>query len=489
MTHIVFVHTPMATVPVPERENFWRHFDIRYHAAHPGLRHMKNVLWELPHWMTWLAGVLVDAGYRSMEALDLYASECTMTGIDTHRLERVIRATPGDVYLLSPMTPNLPFGLQIADLIREIYPRAKVVLGGVVATPLHKQIAAHPSVDYVVFGRGERALPDLLRAIEGKIPLDDVGNVSARDRDGKVQSSFFQYPWVPVNDIPPPKVDLFDASVGEDIRYLRQVYALGCPFKCSFCTIQTIGQKADYFNLDRVIAEIHSYRSHYGKHHNVYFGDETFTVNKERTLDICSALKNDGSIQYDIQTRLNCLTDDGVLKALKDSGCRWVEIGIETINQDSQNVHKQRVKLAELESILARVQDAGLPVCSFLVNGFPDQTVDDMKESIDYVCDLIDRELLQTSYLFGLVPYPGSNLYADPQKFGMNLLHHDFRFYHEELPPVYETEYAKPDDMHKMFLYGVEQLGEAMGRSSRCLDTASMSFTEHYGKFWEGSHV
>ncbi|MBK3844566.1 B12-binding domain-containing radical SAM protein, partial [Paraburkholderia aspalathi] len=335
----------MATVPVTERENFWRNFDIRYHAAHPGLRHMKNVLWELPHWMTWLAGVLVDAGYRSMEALDLYASECTMTGIDTHRLERVIRSTPGDVYLLSPMTPNLPFGLQIADLIKEIYPAAKVILGGVVATPLHKQIAAHPSVDYVVFGRGERALPDLLQAIEGKISLDDVGNVSARDRDGKVQSSFFQYPWVPVNDIPPPKVDLFDSSVGEDIRYLRQVYALGCPFKCSFCTIQTIGQKADYFNLDRVIAEIHEYRSHYGEHHNVYFGDETFTVNKERTLDICSALRNDGTIGYDIQTRLNCLTDDGVLKALKESGCRWVEIGIETINQDSQNVHKQRVKL------------------------------------------------------------------------------------------------------------------------------------------------
>ncbi|CAE6862124.1 hypothetical protein R69746_07873 [Paraburkholderia aspalathi] len=183
------------------------------------------------------------------------------------------------------------------------------------------------------------------------------------------------------------------------------------------------------------------------------------------------------------------MTDDGVLKALKESGCRWVEIGIETINQDSQNVHKQRVKLAELESTLARVQDAGLPVCSFLVNGFPDQTVDDMKESIDYVCDLIDKELLQTSYLFGLVPYPGSDLYADPKKFGMNLLHHDFRFYHEELPPVYQTEYAKPDDMHKMFLYGVEQLGEAMGRSSTLLDVASVSFTESYGKFWGGSHV
>lgn len=55
---IAFVHTPMATVPVPERQGFWRHFDIQYHSAHPGLRHMQRSLWELPHWILWLGGVL-----------------------------------------------------------------------------------------------------------------------------------------------------------------------------------------------------------------------------------------------------------------------------------------------------------------------------------------------------------------------------------------------------------------------------------------------
>lgn len=75
-----------------------------------------------------------------------------------------------------------------------------------------------------------------------------------------------------------------------------------------------------------------------------------------------------------------------MLKALKESGCSWVEIGIETVNQDSQNIHKQKIKLKELENTLSRVQDAGLATCSFLVNGFPDQTIDDMKRSTDYAC-------------------------------------------------------------------------------------------------------
>jgi anaerobic magnesium-protoporphyrin IX monomethyl ester cyclase len=487
--HIVFVHTPMATVPVAERENFWRNFDIRYHAAHPGLRHMKNVLWELPHWMHWLGGVLVDAGYTSLEAIDLYTSECTLDGINRTRLEEALRRSPGDLYLLSPMTPNLHFALEIATLVKEIYPRAKTVLGGVIATPLHRDIASHPHVDYVIHGRGENALPALVRAIEQGSGIEKVGHLSFKGADGAVVTTKVSYPWMPVNHIPKPKIDLFDSSVGEDIRYLRQVYGLGCPYKCSFCTIQTIGQKADYFHTDRTIAEIHAYRDHYGKHHNVYFGDETFTANKPRTLEMCTALRLDGTIKYDIQTRLNCLTDSEVLKGLKESGCCWVEIGVETFSQETQDQHKQRMKLSELEDTLARIRDSGLAVCSFLVNGFPNQTIDDMKRSLDYACSLLSRDLLQASYLFGLVPYPGSDLYENPSRYGMKILHKDFRLYHEEMQPVYETEFASSEEIHKAFLLGVKQIGQAMSGRSGLLPMPVDAQGGAYGSFWHGSHV
>lgn len=486
--HIVFVHTPMATVPVPERQLFWKNFDVRYHAAHPGLRHMKNVLWELPHWMHWLGGVLLHCGHTSVEAIDLYASECTLDGIDYARVEAAIRRSPADIYLMSPMTPNLPFALEIADVIKSKYPKSTVILGGVVATPLYRAIAAHQSVDFVIFDRGEYALPALINALQAGDGLEKVGQLAFQKSDGSIMVSNHRYPWMPVNEIPNPKVDLFDQSVGEDIRYLRQVYALGCPYKCSFCTIPTIGRKSDYFEIERVISEIHDYREHYGRHHFVYFGDETFTVNKDRTLEITAALRDDGTIGYDIQTRLNLLNDERILKALKESGCCWIEIGIETINQESQNQHKQNMKLSELEDTLSKVYDAGLPTCSFLVNGFPNQTIDDMKRSIDLTCSLIERNLLQASYLFGLVPYPGSDLYNHPEKYGMKILHKNFRFYHEEMLPVFESSFAKPDEIHQTFLDGVKQLGQAMGIQSSLLEIPPYP-DGNFGSFWDGSHV
>jgi radical SAM superfamily enzyme YgiQ (UPF0313 family) len=481
----------MATLKVEQRQSFWRNFDLRYHATHPGLRHMRKNLWELPHWMTWLAGVLVDAGYTNLGTLDFYTAECALTGVDQARVAQSLAAHPADVYLFSPMTPNLPFAYEIADLAKTLHPACKTIFGGVVATPLRRQVAAHPSIDYVVFDRGEYALPRLLDAIAtsaDRSELAKIGNLCFRAADGSVIESASQYPSMPVEEIPFPKVDLFSADTGEDLRYLRQVYALGCPYKCSFCTIQTIGRKASYFPIERVLSEIRAYRAHYGEHHNIYFGDETFTVNPERTLALCSALEGEG-IHYDCQTRLNLLADREILDGLRDSGCLWVEVGLETFNQDSQNLFKHRIKLDVLTDVLRSVRDAGLPVCSFLVNGFPNQTIDDMRRSIDFGCELIESGLLHATYLFGLVPYPGSDLYERPEHHGMTLHHHDYKRYHEDMLPVYSTPHADPEEMHEVFLYGVAALGQAMA-SRPYLGSLPAAGDHHaYGTFWQDPHI
>ena len=179
-----------------------------------------------------------------------------------------------DVYLFSPMTPNIDFAYQIAEIIKALYPRSVVVFGGVMATPLHREVAGHSAVDYVVSDRGEFALPNLLKAVRDGGDITKVGNLTYRASDGNVRTNSMRYPYPAVEKIPFPKIDLFPQSVGQDIRYLRVVHALGCPYKCPYCTIQTIGRKADCFPTERVLAEIRAYRAYYGEHYNIYFGDE-----------------------------------------------------------------------------------------------------------------------------------------------------------------------------------------------------------------------
>jgi radical SAM superfamily enzyme YgiQ (UPF0313 family) len=488
---IVFVHTPMSTVPVAQRADFWRNFDIQYHSVHPGLRHMKRNMWELPHWMTWLAGVLAARNYTDFDVLDLYTEPGTFNQpgqLDKATVRAAAAAHPGDVYLFSPMTVNLGYAFEIADEIKLASPEAVVLFGGVVATPLAQEVARHRSVDYVVVDRAEMALPALLDALAAGRGVGTVGNLVYRLPDGSITRTLTRYPSIPAASIPFPKVDLFPASAGEDIRYLRQVYSLGCPYKCTFCTIQTIGQKPTYFPVDRVLKEIEAYRGQYGAHHNIYWGDETFTLYPERTMHLLDALEHDGTIRFDCQTRLNCLANEHLLKKLKSSGCQWLEIGLETGAQGSHDRHKHRMKINSTEETLRRVRDAGLATCAFTINGLPEQSPDDMRRSIDWVCELIAKDLLQASYLFGLVPYPGSTMYEDPERYGMKILHHDYGLYHEDLPPVFATPFADPDQTYEVFLSSVAQLGQAMAKAPY-FGPLPPGPASDYGSFWADAHV
>jgi radical SAM superfamily enzyme YgiQ (UPF0313 family) len=479
----------MATLPVTDRRLFWRNFDRRYHAAHPGLGHMRRNIWELPHWMTWLGGVLQDQGYTNFDVLEFYSSECALGGVNVDHVMASLRANPADVYLFSPMTPNLAFAYEIADLTKLLYPDVKIVFGGIVATPLREQVASHVSVDYVVHGRGEYALPDLLDALRGKKALTDVGNLCFARDNGEVVTTPTIYPRMAPADLPFPKVDMFPADAGQDVRYLRVVHGLGCPYTCSFCTIQTISQKSSYFPVKRVIDEIRAYRKRYGRHHNIYFGDELFTLNPARTIELCEALAREGDIGFDCQTRLNLLSDPDMLVAMKRGGCRWVEVGIEAFDQETQDLFKQRIRLGSIPDTLRRLQDSGLPACSFLVNGFPNQTPDDMRRSVDYVAELIQSGLLQASYLFGLVPYPGSDLYQNPEKYGIELHHHDYKLYHEDLPPVFSSPNATADEAFEALLYGQRVLSDAMSTAPYFGEIAPDREHEDYGGFWQDSHV
>ncbi|MFI1681995.1 MULTISPECIES: B12-binding domain-containing radical SAM protein [unclassified Streptomyces] len=465
------------------RGDYWTNFDSRYIAAHPNVQPMRKILWELPHWVPWLAAVIEQAGFDSMEALDFYGDCAIIDGIDEPRIHDRLTRHPADVYLFSPMTINLPQALRIAEMVKEIHPRARTIFGGVVATPLYEEVARHPAVDYVVRDRGEYALPELLLALRDGGDLSALRNLAYETPGGELAVSKL-HPYIPVEDIPFPKVDIFPKDTGQDLRYIRQNYALGCPFTCDFCTIQTIGRKPMYFSPDRVLAEVAAYREQFGKHHHVYFGDETFTANTQRTLDICSALERDGTITYDAQTRLNCLRDTRLPKALYDSGCRWMEIGLESASADTQHAFKQHTKLDPLEETLARLRDAGLPTCSYLIMGLPNEKPDDMRRTIDWACSLIDRGLLYASYLSLFVPYPGTPMFDHPERYGMKLLHRQYDLYNEELPPVVDTKHATSEEVYDIFVEGVGMLAQAMGRAPALTFDHAPSQHRAYGEFW-----
>lgn len=461
---ICFVHTPMCAVENKAKDKFWRNFDIRYYMMHPESKPVDASIWELPHWVPWLAGVIRDHGFNQVTAMPINPSVPIDEGIDYLKLRQIICDNPADVYLHSPMTANLHFAHEISKQIKSIYPNAINIYGGVVATPLAKEIVTqHPSVDFVIVDRGECALPDILRYIEGRIPIDQVGHLVYHDKNiNQPIHTTLKYSAVTPAELSFPYHDIYPSEIGNRLRYIRLVYGLGCPFKCHFCTIGTIGQPTEYFPIERLLAELDAYRSHYGKNHIIYFGDETFTVNKKMTHQLCLALQERGDVIYNAQTRLGSMYNRELMDDLYKSGCRWLEVGIESIDQTVSNQLKQKTNLSQMRDKLLMARDAGIPICSYIIHGLPTQTIDDMLRSADAVAELIAEGLLHATYYNMLVPYPGTKMYNNPEEFDMRIETRETKLYNEDGMPVYSTKHASSAQIYDAFIQATNVLADAM---------------------------
>jgi len=86
--------------------------------------------------------------------------------------------------------------------------------------------------------------------------------------------------------------------------------------------------------------------------------------------------------------------------------------------------------------------------------------------------------------LFGLVPYPGSDMYKSPDAYNMTILHHDYEYYVEDLLPVFRSNLTCPEQVYRVFLDGVQEIGRTMAKTPYLHSSQFPSDSESFGAFW-----
>lgn len=98
----------------------------------------------------------------------------------------------------------------------------------------------------------------------------------------------------------------------------------GCPFRCSYCSIGTLGWQVR--ELDEVIDEINLLSDLGVK--EIHFRDQTFGIDKDRTILIMEHLKRK-KMTWSCFSRIDIVSED-MLAAMKDAGCHTIIFGIES---------------------------------------------------------------------------------------------------------------------------------------------------------------
>jgi radical SAM superfamily enzyme YgiQ (UPF0313 family) len=273
-------------------------------------------------------------------------------------------------------------------------------------------------VDYVVQGEGERAI---IRIINGEVK----GRVIREERIRDLDSLPFQ-PW-----------DIFN-SLSYDYTCpwldIRPVFTMntsrGCPFGCTFCSVESIwGREYTYFSPDRMIEEIRYLMKEYGAK-GIYFREDNFTLNVERTEEFCRQLirKNIG-ISWACETRVSNISAD-LVRLMNAAGCKAVYLGVESGSQKVLDKLRKGITIEQIENTIMCCKQYDIKTYCSLIVGTPGEHYEDYL----FTKDLMDR-LKPYQYGFNVfVGIPNSPLYE-------NILKNQTHEYKDDLGLLYLPGY------------------------------------------------
>ena len=309
------------------------------------------------------------------------------------------------------------------------------------------------SVDYSVQREGEEAFPQL---VEGKNPRHIIGVVS-RD-NGKLFKTGIAPVIKDIDNLPMPQRDKFwgytRVSVEKtvDVSYVNTIR--GCPYKCTYC--------ASPFHWDRkttrlrspesVIEEMHLLKNNFYVPTNfdyaasanidekdqlkiedntiVYFVDDVFTVHKKRVKKLLRMMiKENLKMRWKCEARADHL-DDEICELMAEAGCERVKIGFES---GSDRILSEVKKLETRQEMLEganMLKKAGVPFSAYFMAGFPGETDDDLKQTIDFA-KKVDADYYSLSVL---APYYGTELYDQLMKNGHELDKQPWEYFFHQSP-------------------------------------------------------
>jgi len=141
-----------------------------------------------------------------------------------------------------------------------------------------------------------------------------------------------------------------------------------------------------------------------------------------------------------------------MLKLLHKTGCKLYCVGAESGSQKVLNAIRKGTKVERNLQIIQEANSIGLPVKVFFIIGLPGETEETVQETIDF----IERCGPGNYDCYSLIPYPDSDIYKDPEKFGIKIKSKDFGNYcviagHGEGRFVVETEELTTNEISKLY--------------------------------------
>jgi anaerobic magnesium-protoporphyrin IX monomethyl ester cyclase len=261
----------------------------------------------------------------------------------------------------------------------------KVVVGGINVTLYPKESLSYSCFDYGIVGEANKALPQLLSALERGEAIHDIKGLVFKQAGGTILNppspellSFDEYPF-PARHLLPNH--LYASFTSQLKNYTVMLTSTGCPFKCSFCAIAPLAYRER--SAVNVVDEIEECCQRYGVR-EIDFFDATFFINKARSLKICDEILRRGiQVEWSCRSRVD-VVDEEILRKAAQAGCRKIYYGIESVSSRVREGINKGIDSGQIERAIKMTRKYGIATLGFFMVGNPHDTRDDVLASISF---------------------------------------------------------------------------------------------------------
>ncbi len=364
-----------------------------------------------PDWLAYATAVL-EANGNMVQLYDFPAMNW-----DKKKLKEIIRLQKPDFVILDSTTPSIFSDIECARIVKQ-YSDAKVLMVGPHITSLPEETLsfAKGAVDVACIGEYDLTVRDVINNFSSLASVPGI----AFYNNGSIIRTDPRKPIENLDSIPFPAwhhLDLkryFDG--GKLFPYIDIISGRGCPNACIFCLWPQVmhGTKFRFRSSENVIEEMLRDIALFPsiKKGEFFFEDDTFTVNKERAVEICECiLQRNLNITFSVNARVDT-ADLELFRLMKRAGCRELLTGFESGVQSILDAAHKNITVEQSRIFMATAKKAGLDVHGCFVIGLPGETEDTARKTVEFAHSLG----CHTLQLSGAVPFPGTRFFEIAQK-------------------------------------------------------------------------
>ncbi len=284
-------------------------------------------------------------------------------------------------------------GRMLAKAIKQLYPAAKIVVGGLSSHDAAiAMLKKNPDFDYAVWGEGEYPLLDLCNHLEhNSVSLENIPRLVYRDGEELIANKPMKSGYLDFTDYIFPDIsDYFETLAAnkiskESVQILIHSVC-GCRWnKCSFCSYSTDKVFRER-TAENIFQEIKTCSEKYGIN-NFYMADNEMVgkdiVRFERLLDLLIDFNQDASRDFRIYGEM--IPSSGITPAIfgkmSKAGFKFLFIGYEAVTDSLLKKMRKENSFSENIYFVKQALKNNIKPQANIIQEIPNETDTDIVES------------------------------------------------------------------------------------------------------------